>query len=116
MFNNLSKEIIWFSLIPFVVILLVDLILFFVFKSKRTEFVFNYLIKMSMIVVISLVLPLIVGYTWWIIELFWEKEIFFDNFAYICLIIFLSLCLLTLMIWVYLRSLQLTNKIKENEA
>ena len=117
MFENLPVEIIYFSVLPVALILLADLIMFLLAKGKRdNNFYFNYFIKISMITATSLVLPLITGYTWWITESFWNKGLFFDNFAYIILIIFLSLCLITLIIWIYLRLLKLTNLLEENEA
>ena len=110
MFSNLSKEIIIYSMIPVVVIVLIDLLLLILMKKKKDEekFRFNYLIEVSLIMAISVVLPLITGYTIWVIESFWKRGIFFNNFAYIVLIIFLSLCLLTLIIWTYLKLLRLT--------
>lgn len=110
MFSDLTKEIILYSMIPVVVIVLIDLLLLLLMKKKKDEerFRFNYLIEISLIVANSLVLPLITGYTIWIIESFWKRGIFFNNFAYILLIIFLSLCLLALIIWTYLKLLRLT--------
>ena len=123
MFRNLPKEIIFYSMIPFILIVLFDIILFFTIRKKEIDnetkeedikknFNYHYLMKLSMMIGIGFVLPLICGYTWWVIESFLRREIFFDNFAYIVLIIFLSLCLLTLIIWIYLKSLDLT-KINE---
>ncbi len=117
-FNNIPKEVILYSVIPVLVIVLLDISLFFVTKNKKDDnFAYNYLIKLSMILAIAFVLPLICGYTWWVIEIFWAKELFFDNFAYIILIIFLSLCLLTLIIWIFLKALEIggefnTKKVK----
>ena len=119
MFNNLPKYIIYYSMIPVCIIVLIDLILFFVVsKKKDNNFKFGYLIKFSMMIAITFVLPLICGYTWWIIESFLRREILFDNFAYIVLLIFLSLSLLTLIIWIFLRALDLKedNEVKESEA
>ena len=119
MFNNLPKEIIYYSMIPVCIIVLIDVILFLIFhKKKEKSFMFNILIKFSMMVAITFVLPLICGYTWWVIESFLRREILFDNFTYIILLIFLSLSLLTLIIWIFLRALDLENddKLKESEA
>lgn len=126
MFKNLPKEIIFYSMIPFILIVLFDIILFFVIHKKENEnetkeedikknFNYHYLMKLSMMIGIAFVLPLICGYTWWVIESFLRREIFFDNFAYIVLIIFLSLCLLTLIIWIYLKALDLTKTNEKNE-
>ena len=97
-------------MIPVIVIVLIDLLLLLLMKKKKDDekFRFNYLIEISLIIVIAVVLPLITGYTIWVIESFWKRGIFFNNFAYVVLIIFLSLCLLTLIIWTYLKLLRLT--------
>ena len=120
MFSNLTKEIINYSMIPVIVIVLIDLILLVVMKKKKEDekFRFSYLTEVSIIIVIAFVLPLIVGYSAWVIESFWKREIFFSNFWYIVLIVFLSLCLLTLIIWTYLKLLRLIgiDDIKETEG
>lgn len=110
MFSNLTKEIILYSMIPVIVIVLIDLLLLLLMKKKKDDekFRFNYLIEISLIIAIAVVLPLITGYTIWVIESFWKRGILFNNFAYVVLIIFLSLCLLTLIIWTYLKLLRLT--------
>lgn len=117
MFSNLTKEIILYSMIPVIVIVLIDLLLLLL-KKKKTEvqkFKFNYLIEVSLILAVSLVLPLITGYTIWVIESFWKRNILFNNYLYVLLIIFLSLCLLTLIIWTYLKLLRLTSYDDINE-
>ena len=126
MFRNLPKEIILYSMIPFILIVLFDIILFFTIRKKEKDsetreedikknFNYHYLMKLSMMIGIGFVLPLICGYTWWVIESFLAREIFFDNFAYIVLIIFLCVSLLTLIIWIYLKALDLTKTNDEKE-
>lgn len=106
MFNNLTKEIITLAVIPVIVILIVDLIFVLVFRNKNESFRYNYLIKISLIIAIAIVLPLITGYTIWVIESFTNRGILMDNMWYIILIIFLTLALLVLLIWIYLKSLR----------
>lgn len=124
MFKNLPKEIIWYSMLPFILIVLFDVILFITIRKKESgtreedikkNFNYHYLMKLSMMIGIAFVLPLICGYTWWVIESFLAREIFFDNFTYIVLIIFLCVCLLTLIIWIYLKALDLTKNNEEKE-
>ena len=124
MFKNLPKEIIWYSMLPFILIVLFDVILFITIRKKESgtreedikkNFNYHYLMKLSMMIGIGFVLPLICGYTWWVIESFLAREIFFDNFAYVVLIIFLCVCLLTLIIWIYLKALDLTKNNEEKE-
>lgn len=126
MFRNLPKEIIFYSMIPFILIVIFDVILFFTIHKKEKDnetreedikknFNYHYLMKLSMMVAIGFVLPLICGYTWWVIESFLRREIFFDNFAYIVLIIFLCVSLLTLIIWIFLKALDLTKNSEEEQ-
>ena len=117
MFDNLPKEVVWYSMIPFLAIIVIDVLLFiliYINKKKsddnvnvQVKFVnYNILIKLSMILAVSLVLPVICGFTWWIVENYWHREILFDNLLYIGLMVFLSLCLLVLVIWIYLKILE----------
>lgn len=106
MFNNLTREIISLAVIPVIVILIVDLFFVLIFRNKDESFRYNYFIKISLILAIAIVLPLITGYTIWIITSFLERNIFSSNLWYIGLLIFLTICLLVLLIWVYLKSLR----------
>lgn len=105
MFNNLTKEIITLAVIPVIVIIIIDLIFVLMFRKKNESFRYNYLIKVSLIIAIAIVLPLITGYTIWVIESFANRGIIAGNIWYIGLIIFLTLCLLVLLIWIYLKSI-----------
>lgn len=117
MFDNLTKEIIFLSVVPVAVILLADLIAFIFLRSKENQkFRFNYFIKISIILAISFVLPLIIGYTLWVIVSFSAKKILYDNIMYIALLIFLSLCLFVLLIWIYLKSIKYMNSHNELEV
>ena len=109
MFSNLSKEIILYSMIPVAIIVLIDLILFVLIQKKNEtqKLRFSYLIEISIILAISIVIPLITGYTIWVIESFWKREILFSSFMYVALLIFLSMCMLILIIWTYLKLLRL---------
>lgn len=112
MFNNLPKEIIWFSMIPVIIILVIDLIAFLLIRKKDKGFRFNYLIKISLLVANSFVLPLIGGYTIWIILKFINEGILLDKILYVALLIFLWITLLVLFIWVYMKA---RRELKEDE-
>ena len=105
MFDNLTKEIIMYPVIPTIIILLTDLVLFIVKKKKsdKIKFLLDYIINVLLMIAIALALSLVCGYTVWLVMIFWAREIFFNNFAYIAFSCFLSLCLLVLIIWAYLK-------------
>ena len=110
MFENLTKEIILLSLIPVVVIALIDIVAFFIMKKKYRNYRFNYFFKISAIIAISFVLPLIAGYTVWVIKSFSEKGIIGNNIWYILLIIFLWIFLLIILINLYRKTLLNANE------
>ena len=93
MFDNLTKEIIYLSLIPVVIILLIDLIAFLFKKKKDDNFKFNYFIKVSLIIANAIVLPLIGGYTIWVILSYIKRGILLKNIWYVALIVFLWMIL-----------------------
>lgn len=107
MLDNLPKEIIYYSVIPVCIIVIIDILLFIFLKKKEDNaFRFNYLIEISLILAISLVLPVIIGYTIWIIKTFMDKEIFDTNLLYIALLIFLCIALTVVIIWIYMKTLK----------
>ena len=113
MFSNLTKEIIYFSMIPVIVIVLLDLIAFFVMRKKDKSLRFNYLIKISLLIANAFVLPLIGGYTIWLIERYLNAGVLVNKLLYIGLLIFLWIVLLTLFIWVYMKTIR---ELKEDEG
>jgi len=114
MFSNLTKEIICYAVIPTVVVALIGILLFLIARGKEIKgFKINYIVKITLMLAISFILALICGYTAWVISSFWAREIFFENVFYIALIIFLSLSLLTLIIWIFLKLLKEFNDLEE---
>ncbi len=111
MFDNLTKEIIYLSVIPVILIILVDIIVFIMKRRKEDHFKFNYFIKVSLIIAIAIVLPLIGGYDIWLILSYLERGILENNIGYVALIIFLWIALLILLIWIYLKTVK---EIKED--
>ena len=118
MFENLTREIILFSVIPVVLIILVDLIAFLIIRKKKEHIRFNYFLKISMIIANAFVLPLIGGYTIWVIQGFINRNILGNNLWYAALLIFLWIALFILLLWVYwktIRELRYDDENKELE-
>lgn len=113
MFNDLTKEIIYLSMIPVAIIVLIDLIAFFVMRKKEKSFRFNYLIKISLMIANSFVLPLIGGYSLWIILKYVNEGVLINNMMYVSLLIFLWIVLLTLFIWIYMKTNKELNEDRE---
>ena len=101
-------------MIPVIVILLIDIIALIVMRNKDKSSRFNYLIKISLLIASSFVLPLIGGYTIWIILKFINEKVLANNILYVALLIFLWIVLLTTFIWVYMKT-RLELKIDEKE-
>ena len=106
MLGNLTREIIYYSVIPVLIVLIIDLFLL-LFKKKTAVGTFNFstLIKISLIVMIAFVLPLITGYMAWSVELFVSKGILLDKILFVILLLVLTITLFVLMIWTYVKSL-----------
>ena len=105
-FENLTKEIVYLCFIPFIIIVLVDILAFIIMRKKDKKFRFNYFIKVSIIIAIGFVLPLIAGYTAWVIKSFSERNIISSNLWYIILLVVLSIVLFGILIAVYRLSLK----------
>ena len=101
MFENLTKEIILLSLVPVVIIGIANLVAFFVIKRKYRNYRFNYFFKLSSIIAMSFVLPLIAGYTVWVFKIFSQKGIIGSNIPYLILIVFLWVFLFLLLAFLY---------------
>ena len=111
MVSFLTKEIIYYSLIPAFLAFVMIMIAYFanLKKKKQASLFWNYFVKSMVIVMICATLPLIMGFTFWIIERFSSNNTILEHMMYIILIIFLVLVLMALLIWVYLKTLLLTN-------
>ena len=107
MFDNLTTEIILLAVVPVVIIGIIDLIAFFIIKRKYRNYRFNYFFKLSSIIAISFVLPLIAGYTIWVITTFQKRSLLGSHLLYLLLIIFLWIFLFILLAVLY-------KKTKEN--
>ena len=110
MLGNLTTEIILLSLVPVVIIGIIDLVAFFVMKKKYRNYRFNYFFKLSSIIAISFVLPLIAGYTIWIFTTFNKRSILGNNIPYLLLIVFLWIFLLVLLAILYKKTMANANE------
>ena len=110
MFENLTTEIILLSLVPVVIIGIIDLVAFLIMKKKYRNYRFNYFFKLSSIIAISFVLPLIAGYTIWVVEKFIDKGIVGSNILYLILIFFLWILLFILLIALYRKTIKNANE------
>ena len=110
MFDNLTKEIIILSLIPILIIGIIDLIVFLIMKRKYRNYRFNYFFKLSSIIAISMVLSLISGYTIWIFKSFGKRGIIGSNIWYLLLLVFLWIYLLIMLIVMYVRLMKNANE------
>ncbi len=99
MFNNLTKEIILYSLIPVAILAVINLFILFLSKSSdKNAHRFNYLIKIGLLLIIGLVLPLILGYTIWIGKNYITSGTIASNIGYMILLGVLIVALMILLI------------------
>ena len=119
MFDNLTMEIFYYSLIPVAVLALVTLfVLLFTRNKENSRYKRNYIIKVLLIIMISLVLPLITGYTIWVFKRYLTKGIILSNLGFIIILGLLIIALVVLLIIICRRLYQSFNnkeQIKENE-
>lgn len=113
MFNNLTKEIIVYSLIPVVILALINLVIFILSKlAKRKFYRYNYLIKTGLLLIIGLVLPLITGYGLWIYNHFNTSGTLSSNVGYMILLCVLVIMLIVLLLTI---SIKLYKSFNDNQ-
>ena len=113
MFDNLTAEIFYYSVIPVLIITLVIALLFiFSKKDEKGLFKLSYVIKILLIAIIALVLPLINGYTTWITERYVNKGTLLANVGYIAILGVLTTALIALLSIVCLKLRRLLSKEK----
>ncbi len=101
MLNNISKEIFYYSFIPFTVVALIIIVLLIVGKKKNDNyFKYNYFIKVLLSILITIILTIMIGYTVWVIERVINMEAVTQNILYLSLLgvivisLFLSLIII----------------------
>ena len=111
MFDNLTMEIFYYSLIPVVILALITLfILLFSRKKEDKRYKYSYIIKVLMIIMISLVLPLITGYTIWFILRYLAKGTLLSNIGYVIILVLLIIALIILLVIVCRKLYKSINK------
>ena len=99
MFNNLTKEIIYYSLIPVAVLALICLILLIIRKKENNSYKFNYVIKILLMLIDSIVLSLIIGYSIWATARFIRNGTLSSNIIYVIIFIILIFALAILLLF-----------------
>ena len=97
MFDNLTKEIIYYSLIPVVVLFMIALILLIIKKKENNSYKFNYLIKIILMIVDRAVLAWIIGYSTWATGRFIKMGTLSSNIIYVLIFVVLIIALTVLL-------------------
>ena len=97
MFDNLTKEIIFYSLIPVVILALIGLVLVVVKKKDEKKYKYDYLIKIILLLINGLVLPLLIGYSVWATKRFITNNTLGLNIGYVIIFTILIIALAVLL-------------------
>ena len=97
MFNNLTKEIVYYSLIPVVILAIIALVLLFIKKKNNDKYKFNYLIKVILMLIDGMVLSLLVGYSIWATERYIRNGTVSSNIIYVIIFVVLIAILVFLL-------------------
>lgn len=102
MFDNLTKEIFYYSLIPVAIIALIIIILIIVGKKKSDNYYkYNYSIKVLLSILLSFIVSIMIGYTVWVYQRVINLGIVQGNILYMIVLavitvaLFLSLIILS---------------------
>ena len=98
MFDNLTKEIIYYSLIPVAILAFVALILLVIRKRSDSYYKYNYVIKTILLLIDGLVLSLLIGYSVWATMRFINNNTLSANLLYVIIFVVLNIALATLLI------------------
>ena len=98
MFNNLTKEIIYYSLIPVAVLFLIGLIILLIKKKSNNVYKYNYIIKVILMLIDSMVLSLIIGYSIWATLRFINNGTLASNIIHVIIFIVLIAMLIILLV------------------
>ena len=110
MFDNLTMEIFYYSLIPVAILAIVALLILVFGRKKENNYKYNYFIKILLILIIGLVLPLIIGYTAWIIKRYYLSNSLLPNIGFIVILVLLIIALIILFTYI---SRKLYNRFKD---
>ena len=99
MFDNLPKEIFYYSLIPVAILGIIVFILFMVGKKKYDNYYkYNYFIKILSLIIVGLVLPVIIGYTIYTVQRLIIKGTLFANIFYVIILCVLDISFIIMFI------------------
>ncbi len=99
MFDRFPAEIFYYSIIPVCVIALIALVILMIKKKKDENYYKkSYVIKVSLILIVTLVLPLITGYTIWLLCRYINKGVLLSNLGFVIVLSVLIVANLTLLI------------------
>lgn len=98
MFDNLTKEIIYYSLIPVIILALTGLVLILMKKKNENKHQFGYVIKVILMLIDSMVLSLLVGYSVWATARFIRNGTLFSNIVYVIIFMLLIAALIVLLV------------------
>ena len=98
MFDNLTKEIIYYSLIPATVLALITLLFLIIKKKKKLYYKYNYIIKTLILLIDGIVLSIIIGYSVWATARFINNNSLSSNVIYVLIFLLLIISLISIFI------------------
>lgn len=111
MFDNLTREILYYSVIPFVIIAIIILILLLKGKKESNLYKYDYFIKILLFAVIALLLPLVIGYTGWVYSYYVAEKV---TLFYMIVLLLLIISLIVILIVIIRKLLGGINKEEQN--
>ena len=116
MFSNLTKEIIYYSLIPVAILTLICLVLLIIRKKENNAFKYNYIIKILLMLIDGIVLSLIIGYSVWATARFIRNGTLSANIIYVIIFVVLIFALAILLLFTCMKLYNnLSNKYLEEK-
>ena len=118
MFDNLTKEIFYYSVIPVAIIAVIIVLLIIIGKKKDNNYYkFNYSIKVLLSILLAFILSIMIGYTVWVYERIINLRTLGSNILYMIAlgVIVVSLLLSLVIICVKLNKSFNSNSEQEKE-
>lgn len=103
--KTIPMEVYYFCVFPILFIVLLNFILLIVVRKRgNNKFKLNYLFQISGLMITSIMLPLVIGYTASTIYSLYLNGVIMSNIVYLIIGIFVSLVMITVFIWVSLKA------------
>lgn len=116
MFNNLTKEIVYYSLIPVTIIALIILFLIIIGKKKSDNYYkYNYSIKVFLSILVAFILSIMIGYTIWVYERVINLGTIKGNILYMILLAIVVIALFISLVFILYKLYQSLNYSNEEE-